>query len=180
MAQVYAACAVSYQARNPLHERFPSVRGKSLSGTEVELPRHFSGEPTLLLIAYEQRAQFDLDRWLLALSEAGVRTPIYEVPTIPGVLPGLFASRIDEGMRSGIPSEDWASVVTVYEDGEAIAAFTGNERRSTGRVVLIDARGVVRFFHDEGFSVRALNGLRRAIEDSSAPARTMADARGES
>ena len=38
--------------------------------------------------------------------------------------PGMAADWIDSGMRRGIPSEDWGSVVTVYRDADAIGAFT--------------------------------------------------------
>ena len=73
-------------------------------------------------------------------------------------------------MRSGIPEEDWASVVTVYEEAEAIALFTGNENPLPGRILLIDGAGRVVSFHDRGYSVGTLKRLRSvlaALVDSS-------------
>jgi hypothetical protein len=75
-------------------------------------------------------------------------------------------------MRSGIPREDWGSVVTVYGDGGAIARFTGNETGLTGRVLLLDAKGKVAFFHDRGYSISALKRLLetlRGLEANVAP-----------
>ena len=79
----------------------------------------------------------------------------------------IFAERINDGMRSGIPSEDWAVVVTVYEDGKKIARFLGNESGRTARVVLLDSDGKVLFFHDRGFSLRSLLDLKKTTKQFS-------------
>ncbi len=153
------ACSTTWPRRDPTGETFPTVTGTSLAGDEVRLPETGAGAPLLLLIGYEQETQFDLDRWLLSLDQLGWRERTLELPTIPGMMPRLFSGYIDGGMRRGIPQEDWAGVVTVYGDAAAIAAFTGNEDGLPGRVLLLDANGVVRFFHDRGFSVGTLNRL---------------------
>ena len=63
---------------------------------------------------------------------------MYELPTISGLIPGLFSGSIDDGMRSGIPNEDWAIVVTIYRDAETVEQFFGNENPLPARVVLLD------------------------------------------
>jgi hypothetical protein len=158
-----AACSTTWPRRDPVGERLPSVSGTSLRGDAVTLPDSFAGAPLLLLIGYDQDAQFDLDRWLLALDQIGWRTKALEVPTLPGLFPRLLSGTIDGGMRRGIPTEDWASVVTVYGDAAKIAAFTGNEDGLTGRVLLLDAAGTVVFAHDRGFSVGSLKALQAAL-----------------
>lgn len=158
-----ASCRSTYPRRNPTGEAFPTVRGEALDGTAVVLPEVGRGAPLLLLVGYEQNTQFDLDRWLLGLSEAGVRVRAYEVPTLPGLLPGLASGWIDGGMRRGIPKEDWGGVVTVYGDAKAIAQFTGNADGLPGRVILLDRNGVVAWFHDRGYSVGALRALLAAV-----------------
>jgi hypothetical protein len=157
-------CSAKHPHRDPTGERFPSVVGTSLRGAEYRIPEAFAGEPVLLLVGYEQDTQFDLDRWLLGLTQAGIQVRAYELPTIPGLAPRMFQGTIDEGMRSGIPSEDWGAVITVYGDGDEIARFTGNENKLPGRVLLLDAEGRVIFFHDRGYSVGTLQRLRDALE----------------
>lgn len=157
-----AACGTTWPRRDPTGEVLPSVRGTSLADEHVTLPDVARGEPLLLLIGYDQDAQFDLDRWLLALDQVGWQTRSYEVPTIPGLFPRLLRGTIDGGMRRGIPAEDWASVVTVYGDAAQLAEFTGNEDGLTGRIVLLDGDGRVAFFHDRGFSVGTLKRLQAA------------------
>ncbi len=156
------SCRSTWPRRDPTGEPLPAVTGTSLRGETVALPAVAEGAPLLLLLGFEQEAQFDIDRWLLSLDQAGWRTRTLEVPTIPGMFPRLFGGAIDDGMRSGIPAEDWASVVTVYGDAAELAAFTGNRGGNTARVVLLDGDGEVVFFHDRGFSVGSLRRLEAA------------------
>lgn len=158
-ALLSTSCSTTWPRRDPTGEVFPTVNGTSLAGDAVTLPALGDGAPLLLLVGYEQEAQFDLDRWLLGLDQAGWRVRTFEVPTLPGLFPRLLAGTIDGGMRRGIPAEDWASVVTVYGDAARIAEFTGNEDGLTGRVLLLDRAGKVVFFHDRGFSVGRLKAL---------------------
>lgn len=163
---VLGACNSAVPARDPLGERFPTAQGRSLEGDEVELPASLAGEPAVLLIGYVQEAQFDADRWLYGLlqSELPGSVRVLEVPAIPGLFPRVLAGTIDDGMRSGIPDEDWSSVVTVYGGrAAAIEAFTGTEGPRNVRVLLLDGEGRVRWFHDQGFSARVLIELEQAV-----------------
>lgn len=158
---IIGGCATRYPMRAPTQERLPSITGQSLADDTVRLPEDLAGAPAVLLVAYEQDTQFDVDRWILGLMQVDAGLRLLEVPTIPGMLPGVFSGQIDKGMRSGIPQADWGVVVTLYGDeAKVIAAFTGDDkRRRNTRVLGIDAEGVVRFFHDEGYSAGALQQL---------------------
>ncbi len=126
-------------------DTLPSVEGKSLTGDV-------------------QEAQFDGDRWLIGLLQTQTPAKILEVPTIKGLVPSLISGRIDSGMREGIPSEDWASVVTVYGSGAGdLVEFTGNEKPRNMRVILLDADGRIRWFHDRGFSAAKVVELDRLV-----------------
>lgn len=167
-----AGCATRYPARSPLGESFPRVEARSLAGDPVQLP---PAQPCVLLVGYVQKAQFDLDRWLLGLLQADLGLRIYEVPTIPGLLASGASGWIDDGMRSGIPQEDWKSVVTVYgSKAEPIAKLTGNEATRNGRVLLLDAEGRVQWMHDRGYSASKLLELAaRARELGLAPSASL-------
>lgn len=167
-ALVSAGCATRYPLRTPTQERLPSITGRSLAERAVRLPEDLAGAPAVLLVAYEQDTQFDVDRWILGLMQVDAGIRLVEVPTIPGMLPGLFSGQINSGMRSGIPQADWGVVVTLYGDeAKVIAAFTGDgARRRNTRVLGLDADGVVRFFHDEGYSAGALQRLVKTLTAS--------------
>ena len=168
-ALLLVACSSPVPNRSPVGEPFPAVEGEALDGTPMRLPDALSGEPAVLLIGYVQDAQFDIDRWLLGLLQAEVAVPIYEVPTIESLVATQLRGTIDDGMRSGIPEEDWSSVVTVYGDAGEIVALTGNEQPRNARVVVLDPAGRVAWFHDEGYSARLALEVRERTEDLARP-----------
>lgn len=152
-------CATHYPNQDIEGKRFPNVTGTSLEKQTVSLPAHVAGKPSVYLIGYKQDSQFDIDRWLIGLDMKEVDVVAFELPTIAGMFPRMFSTQIDEGMRRGIPKELWGGVITIYEDGERIQAFTGNEKPNNARVLLLDEKGNVVYFYDSGFSVAALNEL---------------------
>lgn len=159
-----SACTSQYPNQQVTGKQFPSIIGESLEKNMVTIPSDFKADKTLILIGYKQDSQFDIDRWLIGLDMAGITLPTYELPTIAGMAPRMFSSFIDSGMRKGIPKELWGGVITIYNDGEAVQKFTGNQRPNNSRVVLIDSNGKILYFYDRGFSVDALNKLKARIE----------------
>jgi hypothetical protein len=162
-------CSTTYPRRDPVGEPFPVVVGTSLDDVRTELPGDLAGEPAVLLVGYQQRTQFDIDRWVLGLIQAGVASRLVEVPTIPGLAASFASGWIDDGMRSGIPEEDWGAVVTVYGSAaEPIARFTGTERGRNTRVLVLDATGKVVWFSDDGYSPRKAAEVAALLEELAA------------
>jgi hypothetical protein len=159
------ACSTNYANQSVIGKPFPLVTGETLEQKTVNIPADFKGDATLLLIGYKQNSQFDIDRWLIGLDVTETQVNVYEIPTIQGLFPKMFSTVINNGMRAGIPKPLWKGVITVYEDGETIQKFTGNENPNNARVVLLDDKGSVLFFHDQGFSVSALNQVRSLLQD---------------
>ncbi len=166
-----AGWSSSLPNRNPTGEVFPSVTGEDLNKKVVRLPEDLRGTPALLLVGYVQKTQFDLDRWAVGLLQAGFPHPIVEVPTIPGLVPSLIKNTIDDGMRSGIPQEDWHAVVTLYGDAaDPVSKLTGTTGPRNGRILLLDAQGKVAWFWDQGFSARRLLEVVKLAQSMPAPA----------
>ena len=160
LAFFVTACTTTYPNRNPVGETFPSVSGETLEKERVALPKAYEGAPALYMVGYVQETQFDLDRWTIGLVQTSFPCRIVEVPTIPGAIPSMIKGTIDEGMRKGIPSEDWASVITLYgSNAQPVAEFTGNENPRNGRILLLDKDGTVQWFWDQGFSAKRLMEL---------------------
>ena len=166
------SCTTPIPNRDPTGSTFPVVRGESLEGRTVELPSAVSGSPAILMVGYLQRTQFDLDRWTLGFGQAETRIRVVEVPAVVGWFPSTFLrGTIDDGMRAGIPSEDWGAVVTLYgADSERIQALTGNENGGNGRILLLDGRGEIRWFWDQGYSSKRLLELLEVARSLDAPA----------
>jgi len=152
-------CSSTIPRNNPAGERFPTVLGTSLNGEEIELPTKLNGEPSLLIVGYVQDAQFDIDRWLIGASMGKLNIPVLELPTIRGLAPRVIAPWIEQGMRDGIPKQDWHTVITVYSDADKIAALTGTEKPRNARVLLLNETGQIVWFHDDGFSASVLEEL---------------------
>lgn len=158
---------VSVPPAQVLDRSFPKVKGQSLAGKEMLIPDAFAGKATLLLIGYQMKTQFDIDRWILGVLQADVPVEIVELPTIPGMMPQMVQHFIDNGMRSGIPKSDWASVVTVYGDAQVIVNAIGNERPNNTQVVLLDKSGKIRWLSDQGYSAGQVLELKKLVESLS-------------
>ena len=156
---VLSSCASTVPRQDTVNKDFPAITGTALNGQKWSIPKDMEGKNTLLIIGYKQSTQFDIDRWLIGIDQVGYQATIFEIPTVQGWFPKLISTRIDDGMRSGIPEELWKIVVTVYDDAEKVINFTGNEDGLNARVIVLDERGRVKFMHDRGFSVDALNKL---------------------
>lgn len=143
---------------------FPSVRGESLAQKSVRIPEDYRGKPTLLLIGYAQKAQFDIDRWILGVLQADIPVQIVELPTIAGMMPQMVQGFINNGMRKGIPSDDWASVVTIYEDAPKIIAALGNERPQSAYAVLLNNDSRIVWSSSIGYSASQIIELKRTVE----------------
>ncbi len=142
---------------------FPQVQGRALNDKQVTLPDAYRGKPTLVLVGYIQRAQFDIDRWILGALQAGIKAQIVEVPTIAGMAPRMVQGFIDSGMRSGIPESDWGSVVTVYEDAPLIIEALGNEKPNVARAVLLDKNGTIVWTSNSGYSASQILELEKMV-----------------
>ena len=166
LAILFVSCSTTYPNQKINGLNFPNVSGKSLTDSTYSIPSDMKGEPVLFLIGYKQNSQFDIDRWLIGLDMKNQKMPTYELPTIQGMFPKMFSTKIDQGMRKGIPKVLWKSVITIYDDGEKIQQFTGNQNPNNTRVTLLNAKGVIIYFNDQGFSVEGLNELIEAYHSS--------------
>lgn len=159
-----SACSSEYPTPVMEGKQLPSFVGQSLNENQVQVPQNLNQEPALLFFGYLQEAQFDIDRWMIGIEQIGLDIPYYEIPTVRGFLPGLFRSRINQGMRDGIPSALWDNVITVYQDNHIIQNFFGNEKPANAYVVLIDSDSRIRFFHNTGFSAAHLGQLQKQVQ----------------
>ena len=134
----------------------PNFRGEALDDRVVKFPEEIRGRAHLLLVAYVQEAQFDVDRWVLGILQAKAPVNVLELPTIASLGARLAKGFINRGMQQGIPKEDWASVVTVYGDAEVLRSYVGEIPGNNACAMLVDSEGVVRWVHRNGYSPREL------------------------
>jgi hypothetical protein len=102
--------------------QFPTVTGSNLQRRKLDLPGDFEGELNLVLIAFQQWQQGQVDTWMpfaqqLESDHPELRT--YELPTIQRLNP-FARTFINEGMRAGIPDPVTRErTITLYLDKSA-------------------------------------------------------------
>jgi hypothetical protein len=133
--------------------RMPTLEGRSLAGSDLRIPDELAGDTNILLLAFQQRHQRDIDAWIEALGAAGIATSpphdakgratsgrlpvvLYEIPLI-GARWQPFRGFIDGGMSSSIRvPEILARTVTVYgQIGEVESALQLPDRGQVYAVV---------------------------------------------
>ena len=159
------SCAGPIKNTSPIGKVIPTIKGVSLSGEVTEIPSVKEGQQ-ILLIGYKQRSQFDIDRWLIGLEMTGVKIKVLEVPVLGPWFPKFLRKKIDGGMKNGIPSNLWKSVVTVYDDADLIKNFLGTTNPNNARVLLINSKSEVIAFFDNGFSAGSLREVLELIPAS--------------
>jgi hypothetical protein len=126
--------------------QFPSVTGSNLQRRKLDLPEGFEGELNLVLIAFQQWQQSQVDTWIpfaKQLEEAHPGLRYYELPTIQR-LNALARTFINEGMRAGIPDPVARErTITLYVDKNAFKQALQLSREDDIYVLLLDREGRV-------------------------------------
>ena len=138
------------------------LRTRALDGTQRRLPRDLPAERTLVLLAYRQRHQRDVDAWIaLAVAHGVAPTPRGAAGPMPAAVvevPFLSARwrparrLIDGGMARGIADPDvLARTLTAYgapARHRRACGFDGTAAGAGGREVealVVDREGSVRW-----------------------------------
>jgi hypothetical protein len=147
---------------------FPSLRAENLLGEKFVVPDDLPGELRLVFVAFKQRQQPRVDTWL-AVAESiqsdfpGLR--YFELPTIARPY-RLMKPIIDNGMRSGIPSDPArARTITVFTNVGRFVDATGLPGTSDIAVFLLDAEGRILFTAVGPRTDEREEALRAALAD---------------
>jgi hypothetical protein len=125
-------------------DRMPRMKSADLNKKPVTWPDDLPLGKTLLIFGFDGDQQVNIDTWVggLNLKSADAQS-WYEVPLIndPGSVGRWF---INNGMRSGIPSEaDRSHVVTVYGDKASIMKRMGMVGEDNIHVFVVDQTGEI-------------------------------------
>jgi hypothetical protein len=126
--------------------QFPAVIGSNLQRRKLDLPQDFEGELNLVLIAFQQWQQTQVDTWIpfarqLEGTHSGLR--YYELPTIQR-LNVLARTFINEGMRAGLPDPIVRErTITLYLDKNAFRQALQLPHEDDIYVLLLDHQGRV-------------------------------------
>jgi hypothetical protein len=146
--------------------QFPAVTGSNLQRKKLNLPQDFEGQQNLVLIAFQQWQQSQVDTWLpfarqLEETHPGVR--YYELPTIRR-LNALSRTFVNEGMRAGIPDPVARErTITLYLDKNAFRQALQLPGEDDIYVLLLDSQGTVLWQAEGGFTPEKGDSLAAAV-----------------
>jgi hypothetical protein len=144
------------------------VSGSNLQREKLTLPRDFQGELNLVLIAFQQWQQRQVDAWIpfarqLEKDHPAVR--YYELPTIQR-LNTLARTFINEGMRAGIPDlVARERTITLYLDKKAFREALQLPGEDDIHVLLLDRQGWVLWRAEGAFTPDKGESLAAAIRE---------------
>lgn len=149
-------------------ERFPTVLGTSLAGRSVRLPDQLDGALNLLLIAFRQAQQADVDTWLPYTDALQARRPdvrAYELPVLAAAY-RLARPFIDGGMRAAIPDPAVRNrTITLYLDKVAFRAALGVPSEDQIHVRLVDRTGATYWRTDGTWDAAKSAALDAVLEE---------------
>ncbi len=150
---------------------FPSLTFSNLNGQEVAMPGGLAGErANLVLVAFVQEQQKDVDTWLKplpAIQQAYPGFHYYELPTIKRVN-GMVRYMIARGMRGGIPDKGQRGrTITLHVDKEPFKKSLGITSESTIYAFLIDKSGKVLWRQEGLFNEAKGKSLEAALSADS-------------
>ncbi|MBA4028110.1 MAG: hypothetical protein C0475_03040 [Planctomyces sp.] len=151
---------------------FPTVRGENLNKRPFELPAGFDAPYSVVMVAFYQRQQEDVNTWLPTAAELAkdhANVEYYELPTISAQW-GLVRGWVDGGMRSGIPAfAARERTITLYTDTAEFRRIAGIDDPERIWVGLVDRAGVIHWSARGTMNADSERGLRTAVGDLAAP-----------
>ena len=148
--------------------QFPTVSGSNLQRKKLTLPQDFEGEQNLVLIAFQQWQQIQVDTWIPFARQLEATYPAvhyYELPTIQR-LNTLARTFINEGMRAGIPDlVARERTITLYLDKEAFRRALQLPGEDDIYVLLLDRQGQVLWQAEGAFTSEKGESLAGALRE---------------
>lgn len=153
-----------FERRSGQIEQLPPVATDDLNGVRRTLP---NGRLNVLLIAYQQWQQLEVDSWVPALQELERRhdeVSYFELPVV-GEMDVFRRRSLDFFMRRGIPDRGVRSrTLTFYADAADFREPLGIPDEDHIAVVLVDGDGLVLWRGSGPHSPGAARALRAAVE----------------
>ena len=146
--------------------QFSVVTGSNLQRKKLTLPEDFQGDLNLVLIAFQQWQQREVDTWIpfaRKLEESHPEVRYYELPTIKR-LNVLSRTFINEGMRAGIPDPvSRERTITLYLDKDAFRQALQLPGEDDIHVLLTDRQGRVLWRTEGAFTPEKGESLAAAL-----------------
>jgi hypothetical protein len=109
---------VALSAAQDATVRFPEIEGETISGRVLKLPSGLSAPRTVVLAAYDEDQQKDIDQWVAGMEMKARNLPFLELPVLGKQNP-FIQNLILTGMRRSKPDKaDRERSVATFLPGE--------------------------------------------------------------
>jgi hypothetical protein len=140
----------------PLHpgDAFPEIAGEALSGKPIVLPAVAAPQAAVVAFSFSRAGGNDSQKWIDRLSREfppGRAPETYVVIMLESV-PALFRGMALSGIKSGMPAALQSRTLVSYQDEELWKKRLLVTSTSKSYVVLLDARGLIRWTGSNGLN----------------------------
>ena len=146
--------------------KFPALKTKDLNGEQRILPDSFKGEINLLIVAYQQYHQAEVNTWVPLADQLEAQFPdfhYYELPVV-GRMGPFGRMQLDFWMRQGIPSPTTRErTLTLYIDRAGFRQSLHIETEETIALLLLDRSDHVIWQGYGPYDESTVAELRRAV-----------------
>lgn len=125
---------------------FPRIKGKTVNGDRRTLPADFTGQLNIVLLAFTQYQQADVDSWMSFLNDLKQDNRYIQVYEVPVVERMFFFKRLllDSWMHKGIPDPDMRDrTITLYTNVSEFLSSLNLTHIETIYTLLVDHEGTV-------------------------------------
>jgi hypothetical protein len=145
--------------------KMPVVEAETLNEKSLALPRDLPGEKTLVLIAFSQAQQKNVDTWIDGMNLNAVNFAWIETPVIDPLY-GFFSGFIQNGMRKGIPDlKARERTVTIFtKRADFLIAMGLPASTNTIYAVVVDRAGNILARAEGDFAAQKAIGLLAALK----------------
>jgi hypothetical protein len=148
-----------------ISQTMPPIKAADLNKKTVSWPGGLPAERTIIMVAFTQGQQKNIDGWVDGMKLKSPNAPIwFEMPLI-GKSGSVARFFIDNGMRGGIPNkQDRARVVTVYSDKAAMMKSMGLPSEKQIHVLVVDRSGRILERVSGDYSAAGEAAIRKALK----------------
>ena len=124
---------------------FPAIQAENLANQSLSLPREFTGQRNLVLIAFQHAQQKDVSSWLEQEKQFAALDPALRTYELAAIGPVNAAARwfIRNGMRSRLSDSERGRTIVLFSDKAPLHTALGLAGEQQIYAILLDRDGRV-------------------------------------
>ncbi|MEL6632250.1 MAG: hypothetical protein AAFQ83_12305 [Bacteroidota bacterium] len=167
---VLSACSAN-KMEQPMNQPqvFPTLKAQTLAGNNITFPEDIKGKKSFIAMVFEDmgaymKPQNQANAWANAyeqyLKPEGV--VFYEIPMMASAF-GMMRGWVDNGMRSGIPSEKHDNIACFYGDKGKYKKALSIGSYKEAHIFILDETGNILFYEHGGPTDEGIQRMKEML-----------------